>query len=103
GAEWTRGQLPRLERAWAAMDVPETKPYYGQVAVGSDGTIWVGPVDVLAQPTRLMAFSSSGRYLGAVEIPGRFVPYDSGPGWLLGLARDENDVEFVEMYTLTSR
>ena len=102
-AESTRGQLPQLEHAWAVMDVPETKPFYGRVAVGSDGTIWAGPVNALVQPTRLMAFSSAGRYLGTIEIAGRFTPYDSGPGWVLGLARDENDVEFVQLFALVSR
>ena len=101
-AEWTRGQLPELERAWAAMDVPERKPYYGRIAAASDGTIWAGPVEASPESTQLKAFRPDGRYLGAVEIPGRFTPYDSGPGWVLGLARDENDVEFVQLFALHS-
>jgi hypothetical protein len=99
-AEWTQGQLPALERAWAAMDVPETKPYYGRVATGSDGTIWVGPAEYDGQSTTLRAFSRDGRFQGTVSVPGRFTPYDSGPGWMLGILRDENDVELVQVFEL---
>lgn len=102
-AWWTQGQLPQLERGWATMDVPETKAFYGRVSVGSDGRIWVGPVEFLADSTTLVAFDERGRYLGTVEIPGRFVPHDSGPGWILGVTRDESAVECIQMYEVRSR
>jgi hypothetical protein len=102
-AEWTQGQLPMLERAWAAMDVPETKPYYGRVTTGSDGTIWAGPAEDGGQGTTLRAFGPDGRFLGTVSVPGRYTPHDSGPGWMLGVLRDENDVEFVQLFELKTR
>lgn len=102
-AEWTRGQLPELERGWAAMDIPETKAYYGRVFAGSDGRVWAGPVDPLAGSTTLLGFDARGHYLGTVEVPDRFVPYDSGPGWLLGVTQGEADVEYVHMYELATR
>jgi hypothetical protein len=92
-----------LERAWAAMDVPETKPYYGRVTTGSDGTIWAGPAEDGGQGTTLRAFGPDGRFLGTVSVPGRYTPHDSGPGWMLGVLRDENDVEFVQLFELKTR
>lgn len=102
-AQWTRGQLPMLERAWAGMDIPDTKHYYGQVGTGSDGTMWVGPGDERQDTTTLRAFGVDGGYLGTLKVPGWFTPYDSGPGWILGLLRDENEVEFVQLFQLVTR
>lgn len=100
---WTEGQLPELERAWAAMDIPETKAFYGRVDAGSDGTVWIGAVDATSEPTRLLRFDAAGRYTGTVEIPGQFTPRDSGPGWVLGVVRGEADVEYVHLYELTTQ
>lgn len=102
-ADWTQGQLPMLERAWAAMDVPKTKPYYGRVTAGSDGTIWAGPAEVGGQGTTLRAFGPDGQFRGTVSVLGRFTPYDSGRGWMLGVLRDDNDVEFVQLFELQPR
>ena len=96
-AEWAQSQLPSLEIAWSKMDVPALKPYYGRATVGSDGTVWVGPLDGGSGWT---AFDAAGRYVGVVALSDRFTPHDSGPGWLLGVFRDENDVEYVRLYEL---
>lgn len=99
-AEWVQGQLPELERGWAQMDVPETKHFYETVAAGSDGTVWVQTGGWTADTTTLVAFAADGRYRGTARIAGRFRPYDSGPGWLLGILQDAEDVEFVQLYRL---
>ena len=98
-ASWTRGQLPELERGWAAMDVPEQKAYYGRSFAGSDGQIWVELGD-FEDPTVLMSFDADGRYLGTVEIPGIFTVHDSGPDWLAGVLRGADDIEYVQVYAI---
>jgi hypothetical protein len=100
---WVQNQLPELERGWAAMEIPETRPHFGPVTTGSDGTSWVGAAESAGGGTTLTAFSAQGTYLGMVQRPGRFTVFDSGPGWLLGVLQDENDVEFVQMYELQAR
>jgi hypothetical protein len=95
-ASWTRNQLPTLERAWAAMDVPDTKPYYGRVRAGSDGTLWVTSDDLGQGPT--VVFGADGHFERSVRFPERFTVYDSGPRWVLGVLHDENDVEYVQLY-----
>jgi hypothetical protein len=102
-ADWTQRQLPALERAWAVMDVPERKPYYGQIGAGSDGTIWLGPAEGPGDVTSLKAFGPDGRFRGAITVPGRFTPYDSGPGWILGILTDDNGVEFAQLFELDNR
>jgi hypothetical protein len=97
-ASWVQGQLPELERAWAAMDVPTSKPFYGRVTAGSDGTLWLGPTVSLGQTTSTMIFGADGSYEGTLEFPGSCVIYDSGPGWVLGVSRDEDEVEFIHVY-----
>lgn len=100
-ASWAQDRLPALERAWAAMDVPETKPYFGRVMVGSDGTLWVdveSPVD----ETTVHVFGADGHFQCTVRFArGVFTVYDSGPGWVLGVLRDADDVEFVQLYELS--
>ena len=102
-AEWTRGQLPELERGWSAMDVPETKAFYGGVVAGSDGSLWVGHAAYGGNRTKIMMFDSDGHYAGSMDVPGRFVVHDAGPGWVLGLMYDETDVEYIRMYELRAR
>lgn len=97
-ASWAQSRLPELERAWARLEIPTNKPFYGRTMVGSDGTLWLGPNDDLAQTTTLTVFNRDGSYEGRVRIPGEFVVYDSGPGWVLGRSRDENEVEFIHLY-----
>lgn len=99
-AAWTRGQLPQLERGWASMDIPDAKPYYGQVRVGSDGMMWVSSVESDTERTTLRAFHADGRYAGTIALPGRFTVHDSGPDWVLGVVRDENDIEYLRIYAL---
>lgn len=97
-ASWAQRRLPQLERAWAAMDIPAEKPYYGRANAGSDGTAWLGPVENQGMGWR--AFSPDGRFLGVAGLPGGFFPMDSGPGWVLGVYRDEFEVEYLQLYSL---
>lgn len=97
-ASWVGDRIEQLERAWAVMDIPEVKPFYGRVRVGSDGAVWLGSADDWLAGTTLRAFAPDGAYLGTVELPGQVTIHDSGPGWILGVARDDFDVETVVFY-----
>jgi hypothetical protein len=69
-AEWTRGQLPDLERAWAAMTLPTTLPAYNRPTVATDGSVWMlestapGETDVT-----YAVFAADGRMMGLVALP----------------------------------
>ena len=45
-------------------------------------------------------FDPEGRLLGSVQMPERFRPTHIGADFVLGVARDEMDVERVRLYTL---
>ena len=45
-------------------------------------------------------FDADGRYLGPVRFPERFRIFEIGTDYVLGVRRDELDVEFVELYRL---
>lgn len=45
-------------------------------------------------------FDVEGFFLGRVTMPHEFSPLDIGPDYVLGLWRDEDDVEHVRMYEL---
>lgn len=96
-ASWTQGQLPELERAWAAMTIPETRPCYGNVMMGSDGSVWLtagGPLD----DTLVLEFSQGGRFVQRLLFPRQFRVLDSDDKTILGVARDDNEVEYLELY-----
>ena len=96
-------RLPAMERGWAQMEIPAARPYYGGLAMGRDGTIWVaGSSDYDADPATFLVFAPDGTLRGRVTVPGPFTVEDAGPGWFLGVYRDENQVEFVREYALVT-
>ncbi len=99
-ASWAQRRLPELERAWASVTIPTTKPFYGRGTTGSDGTVWLGPV--APDDVGWLVFHPDGEYLGIAGLSGRFTPMDSGDGWVLGVFRDDQEVEYVRVYALSS-
>ena len=89
-ARWPEGVLQRLEREWALMDVPEWKPWYGNlVALASDGSVWVPEKsEFFVDPSPWLVFTPDGRLRGRAELPGPFRVLDAGPGWVLGSWHD---------------
>lgn len=88
-------------RRIAAMPIPETMPALGRLVVGRDGSLWVQdyPADEEAA-TRWSVFTPGGEPRGRVVVPARFEVKEIGSGYMLGVRRDEMDVERVEMYRL---
>jgi hypothetical protein len=102
GASWTRGQLPALERAWASLDIPERKAAYGtRVSMGRDGSVWVPESDSQADPAPYLVFTPDGRLRGRATLPGPFLVLDAGDDWVLGVYRDENEVEYLRLHRVT--
>jgi hypothetical protein len=59
-----------------------------------------GQSRVLSTPTAWRVFDPSGIWLGTVTLPARFNPMDIGKDYVLGLWRDEDDVEHIRIYRL---
>jgi hypothetical protein len=61
---------------------------------------WVRNSKVAAMSSRWNVFAVDGQWLGVVAMPPRFTPTDIGPDYVLGVARDGDGVESVQLYPL---
>ena len=90
-----------MERMLAEMPLPQTMPAYSGVRVDAAGYLWVEeyrrPGDDLP---RWNVFDPEGRLLGTVETPVGLAIREIGHDYLLGLWRDEFDVEHVRVHRL---
>lgn len=92
-----------------------TFPAYSMLLIDRDQNLWVmeygtwedapdrwGPASLLTPPanTHWDVFRLDGRWLGTVTMPPRFLPLEIGADYVLGLARDEDDVEQVRKHAL---
>jgi hypothetical protein len=95
--------ITELERIWSTMVVPNSKPFYGNARTGSDGSVWVSSLPAMVNGTQVVVFNSDGQYAGAIAIPVQFEVHDAGSDWVLGIMRDESDVEHIWLYDLRAR
>jgi hypothetical protein len=82
--------------------ISEVAPVHDQLFVDPERTVWLRRTVLVAggMPETWDVVDLDGRYLGPLELPGRFVPHDAGPGWVLGVETDELGVEEVRLYSL---
>jgi len=95
------------------MIYPETHPAYDRLVATSEGELWVQrpqieppwseAIDynpVRPHPSEWDIFSDDGRWLATVTVPGRFRVMDVRDGVVAGVAKDELDVERVQVWRL---
>jgi len=105
-SSWVEGQLPQLERGWAQMRVPKTKPAFGmRFGTSTHGYLWVAEyTGAPIKPRLLHIFDPQGIYLGDLEIPDGLAysprTVEIGPDYFLAVFMDEFDVETVRLYSL---
>ncbi|MES2304941.1 MAG: hypothetical protein V4558_05515 [Gemmatimonadota bacterium] len=102
-------QLPpdfanELRRLYSEIGVPATLPATYQMVVDATGAIWlrddVGPIMRDSIPPRWTVLDAEGRWLGAITLPRRFELHQITADRVVGVIRDENDVEYVRVYRL---
>jgi len=89
------------ERRYAEMPLPGTMPAYATFTFDASGNLWVREFtigEVSAWPWTV--FDGQGRMLGTVEMPADFRVTQIGDDFVLGLWRDEVDVEHARLYRL---
>ena len=90
----------------ARMPVPDTKPAYSSLHVDSEGNVWAEEYRqgwwafTDNYPRSWTVFNPQGEWLGAVRLPPRFTVYQIGSDYILGLTRDETEVERVQVLRL---
>jgi hypothetical protein len=83
------------------MAVPPTRPAYGSLIVDALGNLWAGEyARYPAVPLTWTVFAGTGELLGEVIVPERFKVLQVGHDWILGVGRDELDVEYVRVHWL---
>jgi hypothetical protein len=78
--------------------------------VDRTGAVWLQtyrPRDMRAswtptfpEPDVWQVYDHDGVWLGLVELPARFYPQEIGDDYVLGVWRDDTDVEYVRLYQL---
>jgi hypothetical protein len=91
----------RTERMFQKMPIPATFPAFADLTVDTDGHLWVlGYTRPGRQERRWTVFSPEGRALGSVETPPGLRVLDIGHDYVVGVWRDDLDVEYVRMHRL---
>ncbi|HEU4631543.1 MAG TPA: hypothetical protein VFS08_17445 [Gemmatimonadaceae bacterium] len=84
-----------------ALPVRERMPAVAQLVVDDAGRLWA--MDFLAprdSAATWRVFDAEGGYLGTVSMPRTFTVHEIADDRVLGVYRDENDVEQVRVYAL---
>ena len=90
-----------MARGIEMMDIPRSRPAYGRIVVAGDESIWLAEESRYpAIPTKWTVISSDGFLLGEMTMPDGFSVFQVGIDWILGVGRDELDVEYVRMYRI---
>jgi hypothetical protein len=80
--------------------IPETMPAYGRLIGDADGNLWVQEYRTTDEPEQWAVFDPSGQFLGIVDMPEPGRVTEIGSDYVLGIWRDEMDVEQVRLYEL---
>ena len=97
--EQMRGLLADLRNA-----VMEPLPYSGELRGDDKGRVWVAEFSSDHRyPARYRVFDRDGLFLGWVPMPPRFQALDIRGDEVLGVLRDEFDVEAAAVFPLMSR
>jgi hypothetical protein len=87
----------------AEMPIPPTMPAFASLLTDDAGDLWAkeeAGADDPDAPSRWKVFDPDGRLLGELSMPGRFRPTQIGTDFVLGVGKDELDVEHVQLYGL---
>lgn len=78
---------------------PESLPVYDALRLDAEGHLWVRLYRTLWEDgPRWWVFDPTGRWLGELPVPPGLELLDVGRDYILGVVRDETDVERVVMY-----
>jgi hypothetical protein len=75
-------------------------PTYEQLLVDRRGNVWMAEYRVLEEAHVWQVFDPEGHWLGSVTLPDGGRISEIGEDYVLGVWRDEMDVETVRMYGL---
>jgi hypothetical protein len=105
-----RGFLTRpvTEAGLASARFAETFPAFAQMLLSRTGELWIRqhPTDgtsrtsVTIRPSDWSIYDRQGRWIADCRLPARFALMDAGADFVIGVSRDEDDVERVTLLSL---
>lgn len=91
----------RWRTVYSGISAPESSPAYDRLLIDADHYLWVrNYLPPLDEKEVWSIFDPSGAYLGDLSMPPRFEVKRIGTRRLLGVHRDEFDVQTVRIYRL---
>jgi hypothetical protein len=101
-AEWIQ-RNPGGEAQWRKRyeDTPsaEMLPEYDKLLADAGGRIWARIYSLPWEPRNTWrVFDNDGAWQTDVELPAGLDPFEFGKDYVLGVRKDELDVEYIEMY-----
>jgi hypothetical protein len=91
----------QLRERHAAMPSPELVPPYEHFVVDALQYLWIGEYVLPGQTARTYTIlDPEGRATGRLTMPERTLPLDIGADYVLGLTRDDLDVERLTLWRL---
>jgi hypothetical protein len=94
--------IPQDVRQASERPMREFWGFFLGIRVDREGFLWIAspaPDGGQASPEMLIV-SPDGRYMGRVQMPGDLRLLDVGPDWVLGVWRDDLDVEYLRLHRL---
>ena len=95
---------PLIRRSIEALPTPATRPAFVQMLVDPAGAVWLELYRGLSEldtPQEWLVLDIGGTWLGTVKAPDRFSVTDIRMGAVLGVWRDELDVEHPQLLRLS--
>jgi len=101
-ASAAESERPSVRAYLSEVPFPDVRPAYGRILTDSQGAIWVAEYALPGEDApRWHVFDGDGRWLATVEVPARFRVLAVGADRVLGVTRDELDVERIEVRRLS--
>lgn len=106
---WGRALEPgvppgRLQQLFEQTPYPDSLPAFAALRVDAEGNVWgeATPVEGWPSPSPVQyVFDPTGAFLGVVHMPRGLRITDIGADYVMGVWRDENDVDYVRLYRLS--
>ncbi len=87
-----------LERRLAASAMPPSMPPYSTILLDRVERLWVREATHAREAARWAVYGRDGGLIGELTLPARFRVTDAGEDFILGILRDDEDLERVQLY-----
>jgi hypothetical protein len=91
---------PDLEEVIRLFGFPETHPAFNRILVDKSGNLWVELHVRAGDDARWSVFDHRGHWFTDVRVPSSFQPMEIGDDYVLGVWRDDLDVEHIDVRDL---